>query len=247
MAAEPVALAAQPLVKIHSSLKRISLLKASELWEVPSGETVYRNRLGLSDITGRLVELTGGKASADLTIACSLIIEAQLLNEPAAWITNLSSIFYPPDLAESGADLDALPVIRLPNGRAVLRVADHLIRSGSFGLVVLDLFLERSPDQGLLGRLIRLAEGSRTAVLCLMRSGSLGSMVSLRGKTCRRRNSSVRERSKLEGPETGQPGTIQSGTIQSGKFHVELMVIKDKRRGPGHVYREECRGPAGLC
>ena len=244
MAAE---LAVQPLAKSRSSSKRITLLRASELRDTTTGEEVFRNRLSLSEITGRLVELIGGEGSADVTIACSLILEAQLLNEPAAWITHLSSIFYPPDLAESGADLDALPVIRLPDGRAVLRAADHLIRSGSFGLVVLDLFLERSPEQGLLGRLIRLAENNRTAVLCLMRSGDLGSMVSLRGKTCRRRSGYGQGSHGTPAPGNAPHGALQPGALQPGRFYVELKIIKDKRRGPGRVYREECRGPAGLC
>jgi recombination protein RecA len=93
----------------------------------------------LASLTGRLVELSGLANAARLTAAFGLVVEAQRRTEPAAWITLRASFFFPPDAAAGGVDLRALPVVRVADARAAGRAADHLVRSGSFGLVVLDL------------------------------------------------------------------------------------------------------------
>ena len=95
-------------------------------------------------VAGRLVEISGVGATASLTLAFGLVLQAQRQNEPVAWITLDGSLFYPPDAAEGGVDLDALTIVRVPDlpasagqagARAVARAADQLIRSGAFGLV----------------------------------------------------------------------------------------------------------------
>lgn len=94
---------------------------------------------GLPDLTGRLVELSAGAAAAHLTAAFGLVLEAQLRDDRAAWVTLEHSSFFPPDVIDTGVDLDALAVIRVPDARIAGRAADQLIRSGGFGLVVVDL------------------------------------------------------------------------------------------------------------
>src|SRR5262249_39843904 len=65
-------------------------------------------RFELGRLTGRLIELTAQGASAVLPTAFGLVLEARERGEPVAWITLLTSAFYPPDVAEGGVDLDAL-------------------------------------------------------------------------------------------------------------------------------------------
>ena len=60
-----------------------------------------------------LAELSGGAGAPSLTLACRLVREVQQQGEPVAWVTRPGSVFYPPDLADGGIDLAALPVIRL--------------------------------------------------------------------------------------------------------------------------------------
>ena len=88
---------------------------------------------------GRLCEFSGSGASATLTLASRVVATAQQQAEPVVWITREASCFFPPDVALHGVDLDALVVIRVPDPPAVTRAADILIRSGGFGLVILDL------------------------------------------------------------------------------------------------------------
>ena len=88
---------------------------------------------------GCLAELSGTGASSSLTLAFSLVHQVQRQGDPVAWITRAESTFFPPDAAEGGIDLAALPVIRLSGRRQCLRAADQLARSGAFGLLVIDL------------------------------------------------------------------------------------------------------------
>jgi recombination protein RecA len=178
----------------------------------------------IAEITGRLVEISGSGATAALAVAFGLVLEAQRQGEPVAWVTPEESSFYPSDAAEGGVDLHALVVIRVPEARAVARAAERLVRSGAFGLVVLDVGAAEIPTP-LQARLAGLAQKHHSALVCLTgkerEAPSLGSLISLRVHARRKRTS-------------------------EGRFTCELAVLKDKRRGPTWTHAEACRGPAGL-
>ena len=67
------------------------------------------------------------------------MLEAQVASEPVAWIMLDTSSFYPPDVADAGIDLSALVVIRVQDGIGAARAAQRILRSGAFGLVIIDL------------------------------------------------------------------------------------------------------------
>jgi len=175
---------------------------------------------------GRLGEISARSASATLTLAFRLVLEAQRRNEPAVWITGHGSVFYPPDAAEAAVDLDALVVVRVPDNRSAARAADVLLRSGAFGLVALDLGADaRGLTPPMQSRLVGLAKKHDTALICLTEKDaqrpSVGSLVSIRVEATRRH----------EGED---------------RFACEARVLKDKRRGPGWGHREVFRGADGL-
>lgn len=182
------------------------------------------------DLAGRLTEISAHGAAAATTAAIGLALETQRQGDPVAWVTLPHSIFYPPDVAESGIDLGALIVIRAPLARDAARAADRLVRSGGFGLVVLDLGKDAFLPDAVQGRLVGLAQKHDTAVVCLTEkppdAPSLGSMVSLRVAAMRDKPS----------PGGGEPGP----------FRCRIEVHKDKRRGPGWSHSEIVRGPTGL-
>ncbi|MCZ7627281.1 MAG: DNA recombination/repair protein RecA [Candidatus Methylomirabilis sp.] len=188
----------------------------------------------LEQVAGRLVEISGAGATASLTLAFGLVLQAQRQNEPVAWITRDDSLFYPPDAAEGGVDLDALVIVRVSDDRAVARAADQLIRSGAFGLVVLDLGTKPDVPAPLQIRLAGLAHKHQTALLCLTAKGdevpSLGPLVSLRVTARRERLAD----------------DLSACDAQAGRFACGLTVLKDKRRGPTWRHMEVCCGPAGL-
>lgn len=179
----------------------------------------------LEQVAGRLVEISGVGAAAPLTLAFELVLQAQRQDEPVAWITRGNSLFYPPDAAEGGVDLDALTIVRVPDDRAAARAADQLMRSGAFGLVVLDLGAKPDVPAPLQIRLAGLAHKYHTALLCLTAKSeeaqSLGPLISLRVAARRER-------------------------LAKDQFACELTVLKDKRRGPTWRHMEVCCGPAGL-
>ena len=191
---------------------------------------------GLAALRGRLVELSARGATATLTAAIELVSEAQEQSEPVAWLTLSTGTFYPPDAAESGIDLAALVVVRCPDATAAARAAERCLRSGAFGLVILDLGghtdsrkddLKRDLSMQIQGRLVTLAQAHDAAVVCLTEktqdTASLGSLVSLRAEALRQR-----ERTPV------------------AEFAVEVRVLKDKRQGPGFTKSLKRRGPAGL-
>ena len=178
----------------------------------------------LAGLAGRLVELSGAEDSASLTLAFGLVREAQLMNEPVAWVALETHTFYPPDAAAGGVDLDALAVIRVGREREIVHAADLLARSSAFGLIVLDLGAGRVAMSAQ-SRLLGLAQKHNVVLLFLTHKPenqpSLGSLIALRGQTSRRRSA-------------------------DDEFTCTLRVVKDKRRAPGWEHTEVCRGPSGL-
>jgi recombination protein RecA len=169
-----------------------------------------------------------------LTAVFGLVIDAQQRGEPAAWVTLLESTFFPPDVVAGGVDLDSLPVVRTKEPLTAGRAALHLLRSGSFGLVVIDFGMKpreskiRHIPTPLQTKLVGLAQKHDTAVVVLtektLDTPSLGSLISLRAEA--RRVDAHR---------------------QAMSYEVQLHILKDKRQGPGSIFREVCYGPDGLC
>jgi recombination protein RecA len=184
----------------------------------PSGWT-------LAEVAGRFVEISASAAPASLTLVFALVREAQKRGEPVGWVTGKQSAFYPPDAARSGADLNTLVVVRLDTAENIARAGEKLLRSGGFGLIVLDLGAVDIP-MPLQSRLTNLAHHHHTALVCLTekerKAFSLGSLVSLRAHAARKR-------------------------AFENRFACALQVLKDKRRGPTWNHEELYFGPAGLC
>jgi recombination protein RecA len=183
-------------------------------------------RWQLSAFVGRFGEVSGGEAGACLSLVFRLVLEAQRQGEPVVWVGGRESVFFPPDVAETGVDLAALPVVRTSGSLAAARAADYLVRSGAFGLTVLDLGARASLPLRAQTRLVGLAKKHDTALLCITEKEddrpSLGSLVSLRAHVVRTQR-------------------------EGDRFHCEARVLKDKRSGPRWGHTEVCRGPDGLC
>ena len=179
----------------------------------------------LAAIAGRFIEISASASAASLTLAFGFVSEAQKQREPVGWVTSTGSFFYPPDVAHGGVDLAALVVIRVLHAASIPVAGEKLLRSGGFGLIVLDLGTADIP-MPLQSRLTGLAQRHHAALVCLTekesKTFSLGSLVSLRAHAERQRNSDHR-------------------------FACRLRVLKDKRHGPTWSHEELCHGPAGLC
>jgi recombination protein RecA len=195
---------------------------------------------GLTAMRGRLVEISGRGATAVLTTAAGLVVDAQTAGEPVVWVTLAHSTFFPPDLAASGVDLAALVVVRVADRATAMRAAERVLRSGAIGLVVIDLGaamnhanqanqmdqLSGASATATHARLITLAQQHDAAVVCLTEktteATSLGSLVSLRAEAMRK------------------PAPAGSD------YFATIRVLKDKRRGPGFETAEAVSPPAGM-
>lgn len=184
----------------------------------------------LSQLRGRLVELVASTSSAALTAALGLVREAQAQGEISVWVTSDDALFFPPDAAQGGIDLDRLPVVSVPR-QHVARAVDRLARSGAFGLIVVDILSSSSAQArreeqpwppALSTRLVGAAHRHAVAVVFLVGAkAASGALVSLRVEASRRR-------------------------IGPAQFRVEVRAVKDKRRAPGWCAEELCHGPTGL-
>jgi recombination protein RecA len=137
---------------------------------------------------GQLLELSGS-APGKLSTVVGLVVHAQAEGEPCAWVSpREEASFYPPDFAQAGVDLGALAVVRVPfaaGSHGVVRASELLLRSGAFGLVVID-FSHGVPKgelawQSRLSGLVRMHD-ARAVLLTPSQAAepSLGPMVSLR-------------------------------------------------------------------
>jgi recombination protein RecA len=207
--------------------------------EPPENETSRApRRWNLESLVGGITEISGCEPAAGLTAATRLLREAQERGEPAAWIAAGDSLFYAPDLYDWGVDLTALPVARVNGALAAARVAECLLRSGAFALVVLDL-----------GRV-----GNTPSARSSARSVTLPTAIQVRLAALSRRHEAalLLLAQKPEGsPPIASMAILRAkGTTRKtgfDRFTFELTVLKDKRQSTGWNYEEVYRGPDGLC
>ena len=179
----------------------------------------------ISTFAGRFGEISSDLAGAALTLVFRLVLESQKQGEPVAWITSLGSTFFPPDAADIGIDLSAMAVIRASEILSAARATEHLLRSGSFGIVVMDVGPNAHLPLHAQSRLAGLARKHDTALICITEKEShqpsVGSLISLRVHS-----------EKTQGKEDA--------------YRCAVKALKDKRHGPGWGHIEVCRGPDGL-
>ena len=209
----------------------LELRKASDLLD--SSDPTGGGRWERAALNGILTELVGGPRSANVSVASLLILQAQTAGEQVAWVATHRDVFFPPDMAVAGVDLAALPVVWAEEpvaaghrhaGRAT-RAAGQLLRSGAFGLIIIDLAKDLSLNAAGQGRLLRLAEQHEAQVLVIRRKRKdgaySGSLVTVRVESSREQ-------------------------VGPGRFRCTITNTKDKREGPGWTTSEEFDGPPGL-
>jgi recombination protein RecA len=226
--------------------------------ELPEREVERAPRhWNLESLAGGITEISGCAPAAGLTAAARLVREAQERGEPAAWIAAGDSLFYAPDLHDWGVDLTALPVARVSGVLAAARVAECLLRSGAFALLVFDLghiggsATPVSPGRGAAhNRGFAPTRGTGS----FARSAALPTAVQVRlAALCRRHEAALLLLAqKPEGtPPIASMAILRAeGSVRKtgfDRFTFELTVLKDKRQGTGWSHEEVLRGPDGLC
>ncbi len=200
------------------SLADLHVFRASHL-KAAAGGGSWR----FGNLVGILTEVSEEAPSGAVSFVAEIIAEAQSRNEPVAWVAGRESIFFPPDLHNRGVDLSAVAIIRAGSETDSLTAAEWIVRSGSVGLVIVDMEGHGDVSDASLGRILKLAERNQCAVLFLTRKRrqdpSLGSRVSLRG--C----------------------VVKSG---DGSFAIDVDTIKDRRSNSHFRQTRRYHGPAGM-
>ena len=213
--------------------------------------------------TGRLVELSTPSTgpSARTSTAVSLLAHAQQQGETAVWLQPQGGPLYPPDLGEAGIDLDALVVIHVPASsgpHGACKAAELLLRSGAFGMLVLDLTAGVPPGSGEAwqGRLLALARQHHARGVLLTdkpsHAASLGPVVGLRIESTR--TDGVETLVPLSSPTPLAPlrpggggGGGRRGKARTPtRFFVHHSVLKNKTGKTLEPSLESYRGPWGL-
>jgi recombination protein RecA len=199
-------------------IAEIPVFRATKLRPVAGGGSWQ-----FENLVGILSEISEETACGAVSFVADIILEAQCRNEPVAWVAGARSTWFPPDLADRGVDLSAVTVIRAGGEEGSLTAAEWLVRSGAWGLVIVDADGEWKASDASLGRILKLAGRSQCAAVFLTRKRphepSLGSRISLRGCVTR------------IGPEP---------------FHIAITTIKDKRSNASSRISRQYHGPSGM-
>lgn len=188
---------------------------------------------------GRIVELCG---EAQTTAAVMLLAQVQREGETAAWIQPARGDLFPPDLAAAGVDVEALIVVHVPESdreAGQCRAAELLLRSGGFGLVILDF--SRGEPRGSTawqGRLLGLARQHEARVVILRERSRGQDSQSLGPLTGLRIASRVERSRRADDPPGFEPRT--------GCFTLRHEVLKNKSGGPIEPVPTQLRGPWGF-
>ncbi len=256
------------------ALHHPGIRRATEV-EVSAGAPQL-GEIELAELTGRIVEVTGQRGQGCTSWLAHLIARAQKDGETTAWLQIAPGELFPPDLAAAGIDVRALAVGLLPDLKAQLRAADILLRSGGFGIVVLDLACAqpsvaagsetraaRRPGDKSLGRLQGLCQ-KHGATLVLLTQPEL-TVANLRTKSGVRRLESlglfeieaisreqaVTNRSPVESTQWSSMISLRLSLKRrppqpQGECPLRAKACKDKRRGPGYRFENSWLAPEGV-
>jgi hypothetical protein len=207
---------------------------------------------------GRLTEIVRLNAGAQLSLEVSCVFAAQARGEPVAWLQPEGGSLFPPDLADNGVDLDALLIVHVPiaSGPAGLcKAAELLLRSGGFGLVVIDMVTGSGLRTGgaselrlqAQSRLLGLAREHDSAVLLLSDGAQ---------QRAQQRPRSSMQHAPLHasqdaphtslGPLVGLCIEPHRERVGRGAFRIEPRARKDKSGSLCTLALESRRGPWGL-
>lgn len=120
---------------------------------IPTGSLQLDFALGVGGLPkGRIVEIYGPESSGKTTLATHIIAEAQKAGGLALFI-DAEHAFDSKYAANLGVDIDNLMINQPDNGEQALEVADRMISTGAFDVVVIDSVAALVPKAELEGEM----------------------------------------------------------------------------------------------
>ena len=173
-----------------------------------------------SSLIGEVIEMPSGSTSCALSFTSDLILSAQILGEPCAWVSATRSTFFPPDFAQRGIDLDALAVVQVESAKDAAYCAERLLKSGGFGFVVVDLPQASWFSAPLQKRIANYARKERACVLYLI--------------------------DPIEGEDYERLGSSTTIFASSFRKNKSMHCLKLRKKGRVCEFREVKNGTLGL-
>lgn len=120
---------------------------------IPTGCMTLDFALGIGGLPrGRIVEIYGPESSGKTTVALHAVASAQKMGGNAAFI-DAEHAFDPIYAEKLGVDINGLYISQPDNGEQALDIADSLVRSGCFDIVVIDSVAALTPKAELEGEM----------------------------------------------------------------------------------------------
>jgi recombination protein RecA len=120
------------------TVMRLSDSKVVDIPAISTGSLGLDLALGIGGIPrGRIVEVYGPESSGKTTLSLHCIAEAQKSGGMAAFI-DAEHAFDKAYAEKLGIDIENLLISQPDNGEQALEIAEHLIRSGSIDIIVID-------------------------------------------------------------------------------------------------------------
>jgi recombination protein RecA len=126
---------------------------------IPTGSLSLDIALGVGGVPrGRVIEIYGPESSGKTTLCQHIIAEAQKRGGVCGFI-DMEHALDPAYAAKIGVDVNELYVAQPDTGEQALEIAEALIRSGGFDVVVVDSVAALVPRAEIEGRHGRTADG----------------------------------------------------------------------------------------
>ncbi len=140
----------QALLKIEKDFGKGAIMKLGDtpyqkVDVIPTGCLTLDLALGIGGVPrGRIIEIYGPESSGKTTVSLHVIAECQKIGGRTAFIDAEHAL--DPSYAEKlGVDTKSLYVSQPDNGEQALNIAETLIRSGAFELIVIDSVAALTP------------------------------------------------------------------------------------------------------
>lgn len=136
-----------------NSVMRLGDKSAMRVEVIPTGVLSIDRALVVGGLArGRVVEIFGPEAGGKTTVALQTIAQAQAMGGHAAFI-DAEHALDPAYAARLGVDVDALWIAQPYCGEEALEIADGLIKSGEFDIIVIDSVAALVPKAELEGEM----------------------------------------------------------------------------------------------
>ncbi len=148
----------QVIADLEKQYGKGSIMKLGEKYYqkvdvIPTGCMTLDNALGIGGLPkGRIIEIYGPESSGKTTVALHVIAEAQKMGGVAAFI-DAEHALDPIYASKIGVDVQNLYLSQPDTGEQALDIAESLVRSGAFSIIVIDSVAALTPKAEIEGEM----------------------------------------------------------------------------------------------